>query len=134
MVGGTHADHSHVEAWLGITLGAATKPFTDAQVDAMCIAAEALITTELEPSNSLPATADTGWRQIVVALVISMMERGDKWQRSRGATTESSSEQGSATFAEFAADVMTPRIRARIKNYERRMTTAYSIRYGESQD
>jgi hypothetical protein len=82
----------------------------------------------------LPATADTGWRQIVVALVISMMERGDKWQRSRGATTESSSEQGSATFAEFAADVMTPRIRARIKNYERRMTTAYSIRYGESQD
>jgi hypothetical protein len=134
MVGGVHADHSDIEEVLGITLGAATKPFTEAQVDAMTVAAEALIKTELEPSNSLPAVADTGWGQIVVAIVVAMMERADKWQRARGATTESSEQEGSATFAEFGADILTGRLRARIKNYERRMTGHYTVRYGELQE
>ena len=134
MTGGVHADHAHVEWYLGITFGAATKPFTDAQIDAMCVAAEQLIGAELEPSNSLPAAADTGWRQIVVELVVNMMERADKWQRARGATTESSEQDGSATFADFAATVITPPMLRRIKNYERRLTTKYSVRYGELQE
>ena len=132
MPGGVHADHGHVEWFTGQTFSATSKPFTDAQIDAMCVAAEQLIVAELEPSNSLPAAADVGWRQIVVAIVVAMMQLGDKWNRARGALSESSEAQGSATFPEFGVDVITPPIRRRIKNYERRMTTTYSVRYGET--
>jgi len=132
MPGGVHADHGHVEWYLGTTFSASSKPFTDAHIDAMCVAAEQLIATMLEPGITLPATVDTGWRQIVVELVINMMERADKWQRARGATTESSESTGSATFADFAATVLTPPMIARIKNYERNLTSAGGASYGDT--
>lgn len=134
MAGGTHADHSNVEAWLGITLSATSKPLTDAQVDAMCVAAEAAIKAELEPSNSLPASADTTWRQIVCEIVENMMKKADAWHRARGASSEGGEQDGTATFPSIGNPAITPTIRRKIKNYERRMTTHYSVRYGESQD
>jgi len=132
MPGGIHADHGHVEWFTGQTFSATSKPFTDAQIDAMCVAAEQLIVAELEPSNSLPTAADVGWRQIVVTIVIAMMQLGDKWGRVRGAISESSEGAGTSSFPEFGVDVITPAIRRRIKSYERRMTTSYSVKYGET--
>ena len=83
MAGGTHADHSNVEAFLGVTFSATSKPFTDAQVDAMCVASEALIVSELEPGKSLPTSASTSWRQLVVMIVI-YVEAGRPMAQSQG--------------------------------------------------
>lgn len=131
MVGGTHADHSHVEAWLGITLGAATKPFTDAHIDAMCVAAEALVQSRLRQGTNLPTTASTEWRQVIVQVVINMMDRADKWQRSRGAITESGEGSGSATFPDFGASVLTANVLANIRELEERDAASEGASYGD---
>ena len=134
MAGGTHADHSNVEAFLGVTFSATSKPFTDAQVDAMCVASEALIVSELEPGNSLPTSASTSWRQLVVMIVINMLKQGDQWHRVRGATTEGGEQDGTVSFAEwYAVDVITPAIRRRIKRLERALSGARSVRSGDLQ-
>jgi hypothetical protein len=134
MVGGTHADHADVEAWLGISLGAATKPFTDAHVDAMCVKAEALIQGHLPQGVSLPTTASTEWEGVVVQVVLNMMDRADKWQRSRGAITESGEATGSATFPDFGADVITARVAARIRELVERMSSSEGASSGDTVD
>jgi hypothetical protein len=134
MVSGVHADNTHVGAWLGVTFGAATKPFTSTQIDAMCVAAEALIQSRLRQGTNLPATASTEWRQVVVQVVLNMMDRADKWQRSRGAITESGEGSGSATFPDFGASVLTPNILVNIRELEERDASSEGASYGDTVD
>lgn len=114
MAGGTHADHSNVEALFGMTFSATGKPFTDAQVDAMCIAAEAIIDIYLlRYGSALPTAASTKWRQIVCLVVRNLMDLGDKWDKA-GGSTSTASEMGTAAYANYGAKVLTPELRTMI--------------------
>lgn len=126
MAGGTHADHSHVEIRLGVTFTATGKPFTDAQVDAMCVQAEELVVTELPYGKTLPASADTQWRHIIIDVVINMMKIGDAWAQG-GGSTQASSDAATGTFP--IRDPITRSIRARIK---RMMESAGGAAAGDS--
>ena len=114
MAGGTHADHSHVEALYGMTFTATGKPYTDAQVDAMCVAVELIYNLYLNQyGSSLPTSADTQWRQIVCIGVYNLMMLGDKWDKA-GGSTQTVSEMGTATYARYGAKVLTPEIQEMI--------------------
>jgi hypothetical protein len=114
MAGGTHADHSNVEALFGMAFTATGKPFTDAQVDAMCVAAELLIDIYLQQyGSSLPTAANTQWRQIVCLVVRNLMDLGDKWDKA-GGSTSTTSELGTAAYARYGAKVLTPDVRSLI--------------------
>lgn len=136
MVGGTHADHNEVEIWLGkpnTYFTATSKPFTANDIDALTIAAEALIVTELAPGNSLPTTKSTTWGTIVCMIVVNLMKNSETWERGRGATSESSEGDGSVTYPSYGVDPITPSIRARIRRLEAGMTTEADIRSGDLQ-
>jgi hypothetical protein len=134
MVGGTHAAHAEVEIWLGkpsTYFTATSKPFTADDIDALTIAAEALITTELEPGNSLPTTKSTDWGTLVCMIVVNLMKNSETWERGRGATSESSEGDGSVTYPSYGADPITPSIRARIKRLESGLGTEQDVRIGD---
>jgi hypothetical protein len=110
MAGGTHADHSDVEKIFGMTFTATGKPFTDAQIDFMCISAEAIIKTYMVRfGTTLPTTADTTWTTIVVMVVKNLMDIGDKWDKA-GGSTSTTSEMGTAQYVRYAPKVLTPEI------------------------
>ena len=132
MAGGTHADHSSVEAVYGMTFSATGKPFTDAQVDSMCVAAELIIDIYLQRyGTNLPGTANTKWRQIVVLVVRNMMDSGDKWDKA-GGSTSTASEMGTAQYANYGAKVLTPEIRQMIDWMQ--AASAGAAAYGDSLD
>ena len=110
MAGGVHADHSDVEGIFGLTFSATSKPYTDAQVDVMCIAAEAIIETYMiRFGTSLPTVADTTWTTIVVMVVKNLMDIGDKWLKA-GGSISTASEMGTAQYVRYASRVLTPEI------------------------
>lgn len=136
MVGGTHAAHAEVEIWLGkpnTYFTATSKPFTADDIDALTIAAEALMVSELEPGNSLPTTKSTAWGVIVCMITVNLMKNSETWERGRGAISEASEGDGAVTYPSYGADPITPAIRARIKRLERGMTGARTVRDGDLQ-
>jgi hypothetical protein len=110
MAGGTHADHSALEKMFGMAFTATSKPYTDAQIDFMCISAEAIIETYLVRfGTTLPAVADTTWTTIVCMVVKNLMDIGDKWDKA-GGSTSTASEMGTAQYVRYAPRVLTPEI------------------------
>lgn len=126
MAGGTHADHSHVKIRLGLTFSATSKPFSDAQIDAMCVQAEELVVTELPYGKVLPTSANNQWRQIIVDIVIRMMQIGDAWKQG-GGSTQAASDASSGTYP--IRDPINPAIRRRI---QRMMESGGGAKYGDS--
>ena len=133
MAGGTHAAHADVEARLGTTFTATGVPFTDAQVDAMCVSAERLVVLEIPTGKALPASADAQWKEIIVDIVINMMQLADKW-RQAGGSTSTVSEMGTAAYPNYSADPITKTIRARIMRQIQDDTEAGGASYGDSLD
>ena len=130
MAGGTHADHSNVEALYGMAFTATGKPFTDAQVDAMCVAAELILNLYLaQYGTSLPTAANTQWRQIVCMMVYNIMQLGDKWDKA-GGSTSTASEMGTAQYAQHGAKIITPEIRQFIEF--KIADTEGGVTYGDS--
>jgi hypothetical protein len=130
MAGGTHCDHSNVEALFGMTFTATGKPFTDAQVDAMCVAAELILNLYLSQyGKSLPTAANTQWRQVVALTVLNIMNLGDKWDKA-GGSESTASEMGTAQYARYGAKVLTPEL---IRLIEAKIAdTEGGISYGDS--
>ena len=132
MAGGTHADHSNVEALYGMSFSATSKPFTDAQVDAMCVAAELIVNIYLKRYGSaMPTSANTSWRQIICMVAHNLMEQGDKWDKA-GGSTSTASEMGTATYTRYGAKVLTPDILYLIDSIQ--AADAGAMAYGDSVD
>lgn len=115
MAGGTHADHSNVEALFGMAFSATSVPHTDAEVDAMCVQAELLLNLYLSQyGKTLPTSANTQWRQIVCLVVKNLMELGDKWDKA-GGSESTTSEMGTANYMRYGARILTTEIRQMIE-------------------
>jgi len=127
MAGGTHAGHADVEVHTLETYSATSVPYTDAQIDALCVAAEAGILTYLPAGSALPTAADAKWKQLIVAIVLNMMDIATIRKGSRGKSSVSS-DTGSETFPRFGLTAYTFDI---IKRAETLLGVSGSITYGD---
>lgn len=131
MAGGTHADHSDIEKRTLETYSATSKPFTDAQIDAMCVEAEAGIVTYLSYGSSLPATANTQWKQIIVDIVLNMMDLALARKRGRGSTTHTDESGVSESYPRYGATAYTKDI---IRRAQWLASSVVGVTYGDTTD
>jgi len=129
MVGGTHADHSDVEKRTLETYGAATQPYTDAQIDALCVEAEAGILAYLSSGAALPTAKTAKWTQVIVDVVLNMLDLATARKIGRGSITHADASGESDSFPGYGTS---PYTRDIVSRAQRLMETSSGVDYGDS--